>query len=310
MTRFGQLGTDSLLPDGDGLDVSDHRIGELLTATGALQIDVGELDVDRFALFNQQLIRRPAAYREAATPRTQFAAQVWSATDLPGTQSIAPHNESSYRLVWPGRILFGCAEAAETGGETTLTDVQAVLDDLPPALVEEFEERGWLLVRNYQPGFGRTWQDAFSSDAREDVHQYCKDNDIDAEWLDDDVLRTRQVRSAVVRHPGTGARLWFNHIVFWHPSSLAPSHREFLEAEFGADGLPFATYYGDGGVIPAAVVAEIRAAYSRNTIAYPWRPGLLMLLDNMRVAHGRLPYTGTRRVLVGMGDEIERRTVS
>lgn len=305
-TRFEELGTDALSHDGDALKVSDERIAKLLLATGALQIDVRDLDVDRFAVFNRLLIRRPAEYREAATPRTQFADRVWSATDLPGTQSIGPHNESSYRLVWPGRILFGCVDAPETGGETLLTDVQSVHDDLPVELVEEFRRRDWLLVRNYQSGFGRDWRDAFSTDSPDDVDRYCRTNQIKADWPGDDVLRTRQVRHAVTAHPVTGASLWFNHVVFWHASSLEPSHREFLTSEFGEDGLPFATYYGDGGVIPDAVVAEIRNAYARNTIAYPWRPGMLMLLDNMRVAHGRRPYTGKRTILVGMGDEIER----
>ncbi|WP_216214806.1 TauD/TfdA family dioxygenase [Amycolatopsis aidingensis] len=308
MTRFEKLGTDVLSVDGAGLDISDERISELLLAAGAIEFDVVTLDVERFKAFKEQLIRRPAEYGEAATPRTAFAEGVWSATDLPGSQAIEPHNESSYRQAWPGRILFGCVQAPETGGQTTLTDVQGVLAVLPRNLVEEFQERDWLLVRNYQSGLGRTWQDAFSCNAPDDVHRYCRANEIDVEWPADDVLRTRQVRPALARHPVTGAELWFNHIVFWHASSLAPHVREYLEAEFGTEGLPFATYYGDGGVIPDVVVAEIREAYRRNTIEYSWREGMLMLLDNMRVAHGRLPFTGPRKILVGMGDEIERQT--
>ncbi|MGH3939861.1 MAG: TauD/TfdA family dioxygenase [Pseudonocardiaceae bacterium] len=295
-----------MLANGSGLDVSDERVSELLVAAGAIQIDVGHLDVERFTLFNHQLIHRPAEYIEASTPRTKFAGGVWSATDLPGTQSIAPHNESSYRLAWPGRILFGCVQVPESGGETTLTDVQAVFDDLPRGLIEEFLKRDWLLVRNYHPGLGIGWQEAFSCESRDEVHRYCRTNDIDVEWLGDDALRTRQIRRAVARHPVTGSLLWFNHIVFWHPSSLAPRHREYLESEFGEEGIPFATYYGDGGVIPDAVIAEIRDAYTRNTMEYTWREGMLMLLDNMRVAHGRRPFTGQRKILVGMGDEIER----
>ncbi|CAM5231048.1 hypothetical protein SANTM175S_04757 [Streptomyces antimycoticus] len=33
-----------------------------------------------------------------------------------------------------------------------------------------------------------------------------------------------------------------------------------------------------------------------------WHTGDLLLIDNMLVAHGRRPYTGTRRVLVAMSD--------
>lgn len=306
MTGLATLGADALTPDGLDLDVPDETVDKMLTRTGVLRIEVGSFDVEKFARFSSQLIRRPAAYREAATPRTEFADGVFSATDLPGSQAIEPHNESSYRLSWPGRILFGCAEAPATGGETTLTDVEAALADLPSDLVDEFLARDWLLTRTYHPGLGRTWQDAFDTRSRDDVHRYCRANDIDVEWVDDEVLRTRQVRRAVARHPGTGALLWFNHIAFWHPSSLAPRHRAYLESELGADGLPFSTAYGDGEEIPDEVVARIREALARNTVEHAWREGELLLLDNMRIAHGRRPFTGPRRVLVGMGDEIHR----
>jgi len=78
--------------------------------------------------------------------------------------------------------------------------------------------------------------------------------------------------------------------------------------EFGSeDELPTNTYYGDGEPIESDVLEELRAAYHAETVSFPWQRGDVMLLDNMLVAHGRAPYSGPRKILVGMSEPIDRR---
>jgi hypothetical protein len=50
------------------------------------------------------------------------------------------------------------------------------------------------------------------------------------------------------------------------------------------------------------VLDELRAIYRQETIMFPWRKGDLLMVDNMLVAHGRAPYSGTRRIVVGMAE--------
>jgi len=45
---------------------------------------------------------------------------------------------------------------------------------------------------------------------------------------------------------------------------------------------------------------HIRQAYSQEETIFAWQEGDILMLDNMLVAHGRKPYAGTRRVVVGM----------
>ena len=77
---------------------------------------------------------------------------------------------------------------------------------------------------------------------------------IEFEWQPDGGLRTRQRRSAVVRHPVTGQRCWFNQIAFLNEWTIDPEVREYLVDVYGADGLPFNTRFGDGDPIGEDVV--------------------------------------------------------
>ena len=73
-------------------------------------------------------------------------------------------------------------------------------------------------------------------------------------------------------------------------------------AEFTEDDLPTNTYYGDGTPIEPSVLDELREIYRQETVAFPWEKGDVLMLDNMLAAHGRAPFVGTRKVLVGMTD--------
>lgn len=264
-----------------------------------------------FTLARDLLVRRPADQRrEESTLRTDFGGGVFSATDLPPAQRIRLHNEDSYSTVVPGLLLFTCRTAAESGGATTLGDVRAVLDALAPELVERFRERGWLVVRTFQPGLGISWQRAFGTDDPATAEEYCARLDLSCERLSGGRLRTAGLRSTTLRHPETGHELWFNHIAVFNEWTHDPEVRELLLESCGPDGLPQNTYYGDGEPIEADVVAELNRGYDEAMIRVDWRPGDLLVVDNLRCAHGREPFTGTREVLVAMGDPVDVRTCS
>jgi len=120
----------------------------------------------------------------------------------------------------------------------------------------------------------------------------------------DGELRTRQRRAAVVHHPVTGRRCWFNQIAFLNQWTLAEDVREYLVDVYGEDGLPFNTRFGNGDPIGEDVVALLNEVYEANTVRVPWQAGDLMVVDNIRTAHSRDPFEGPREVLVGMADAV------
>jgi alpha-ketoglutarate-dependent taurine dioxygenase len=241
-------------------------------------------------------------YGERSSPRTRISRGIYTSTDHPPDQPIVLHNEQSYTLNWPMKIWFYCAQPAATGGRTPLADSRKILKRLRPEIVERFEEKQIMYVRNYNPGVGLSWRDAFQTDERAEVERYCAQEEIDLEWRDGDRLRTRQVRPAVRTHPDTGERVWFNHAMFFNLSSLEPAARETMLAVVDESEVPFNTFYGDGAPIEPAVMDEIRGAYDSETVKFDWQRGDLLLVDNMLVAHGREPFTGNRKVLVAMAE--------
>jgi alpha-ketoglutarate-dependent taurine dioxygenase len=167
---------------------------------------------------------------------------------------------------------------------------------------QRFIEKQYMYTRNFGDGFGLSWQTAFQTSDRRAVEDYCRRNDIKAEWKEDGRLRTQQVRRAVARHPRTGEQAWFNHLTFFHFSTLGPTVREALLTMFREEDLPNNTYYGDGSPIEPEVLDELRAAYLQETVSFPWQKGDILMLDNMLASHGREPYSGARKVLVGMAE--------
>lgn len=258
--------------------------------------------VTEFEQVIETLSAAPLEYRERSSPRHNVSDKIYTSTDYPADQSIFLHNENSYQHTWPLKIFFFCETPAQRGGETLIADGRQVYARLAPQLRERFRQKRVMYVRNFRPGLGLPWQTVFQTRDRAAVEEYCARASIKTEWRAGDSLRTRQVRPAVLRHPQTGEAVWFNHAAFFHVSTLAPALRKELLANFKEDELPSNTYYGDGSPIEPAVLDDIRAAYWQEVVPVAWQQGDVLLLDNMLAAHGRAPFAGSRKILVGMAE--------
>jgi alpha-ketoglutarate-dependent taurine dioxygenase len=242
--------------------------------------------------------------KEVFAPRRTYSDGVYSSTKWPPNQPMCMHHELSYTLEFPGLMMFACLSAPTDGGATAVADAPTVLDALPAELTERFEREGWLLTRSYNDEIGASVAEAFGTEDRAAVESYCRANEIAFEWQPDGGLRTRQRRSAVVRHPVTGRRCWFNQIAFLNEWTMAPEVREYLMDVYGADGLPFNTRFGNGEPIGEDVVELLNSVYEAHTAREPWQAGDLMLVDNIRTAHSREPFEGPREVLVALADPV------
>lgn len=293
--------------DGQGIiELIDGQREELhrsLVDHGALLFrgfDIG--GVDGFDRMVRALSGSPLTYTERSSPRHSIKGNVYTSTDYPPEEEITLHNEHSYRASWPLTLYFYCVQPPETLGATPLADTRLLYEAIDPAVREEFLRRRWMLVRNLYEDFGVTWQHVYDTDDRDQVTEYCAQNGIEVEWLADNGLRTRAVRDAAHFRPGSDTPRWFNHITFFHNTTLAKDLRDGLLAMFGEEGLPYNTYYGDGGVIPDDVMDHLREAYAKTKVRFDYHKDDVLVVDNMTSCHGRESFTGPRKVAVAMAD--------
>lgn len=282
-------------------DKVDHA---LKSDGGILLRGFRALDAAAFGTFVQTLAGNPVPYRERSSPRTRVSGNVYTSTEYPAHQPIFLHNENSYASVWPLRIAFLCETAAETGGATPICDVRAVFAAIPEPVRARFEEKGVLYIRNFSQNLSLSWENAFQCDDPKEVEAFCRASGYEVEWPGEGRLRTKRLGNAVRRHPQTGELVWFNHATFFHLSTLQADLRDALLAQFADEDLPNQTLYGDGTSIEADVMNCLREAYRKNTLTFPWQRGDILYLDNMLIAHGREPYHGARKVLVGMAQPV------
>jgi alpha-ketoglutarate-dependent taurine dioxygenase len=258
---------------------------------------------EQFAQFMAAIANDLLDYNERSSPRTQVSDHVYTSTDYPPAYSIFVHNENSYQQHWPMKIFVFCETPARSGGETPIADCRRVYAGLPAKIKEQFKAKKWMYVRNFGDGFGLPWRTVFQTGDHAAVEEHCRRNGIEVKWKSDDRLRLRAVRHAVHKHAYTGEDVWFNHATFFHISTMEPAIRESLLAELPEDDLPTNSYYGDGSRIEPDVLEELRQRYRAETVIFPWQQGDTLLLDNMLAAHGRAPYSGPRKILVGMAQQ-------
>ena len=241
-------------------------------------------------------------YTYGSTPRSHVSGKIYTSTEYPADQAIPLHNEMSYAAQWPMKIWFFCLRCADQQGETPIADSQRVFERIPPQIREQFIRKGVMYIRNYGKGIDVPWEQVFHTSSRSEVESYCQMAGIKAEWLNDGRLRTRQLCQAAATHPKTGETVWFNQAHLFHASSLSPDLRASLLASFKEEDLPRHACFGDGSPIQTEMLDEIREAYRQEMVLFSWQQGDILMLDNMLTAHGRMPFTGPRKILVGMAE--------
>lgn len=241
-------------------------------------------------------------YVGGASPRVKLCDGVYTSTEYPQNCRLSLHNEMSYTYRWPDHLFFYCVRAGERGGETSLGDSRAILKGLDDKVLREFKRGGIKYVRNLHGGGGTgySWQEAFETDETDVVEAHCRAGGISFGWKDDGGLTLSEVRPATARHPLTGEEVWFNQADGFHPSALDDETYELLISTMRPEEFRLNSYYGDGAPLDLSALSHARAVMRRETVLIPWRAGDILILDNLLTAHGRMPYTGERRILLAM----------
>lgn len=285
----------------DWAEQNKQEIERLIQENGALLIrglkilSSKQYGVILKTLFGDDLLE----YTYRSTPRTELRGNVYTATEYHSDQVISQHNENAYSNQWAMRLGFLCMLPSEEGGETPICDSREIYQKIPVEIRDEFEAKNVMYIRNYS-SLDLPWTEVFQTENKKEVEEYCTRNQLSFEWLDDDTLRTTQVNNASAIHPTSNEKIWFNQAHLFHVSNLPAETKESLISVLGENGLPRNSCFGDGSAIDPEALQIIRDIYEESKFSFPWQKHDLMLLDNMLYAHGRMPFSGQRKILVGM----------
>jgi alpha-ketoglutarate-dependent taurine dioxygenase len=270
----------------------------------------GVSSTDEFQSFIQTTSGQLLEYTYRSTPRSQVSGRVYTSTEYPADMSIPMHNENSYSRNWAMKLFFLCVTAAEQRGETPIADSRRMYEKIDAEIKRRFVEKKVMYVRNYGTDIDLPWQNVFQTTSKTEVEDFCRKSDIAFEWLGADRLRTRQICQSVAQHPRTGEMIWFNQANLFHVSSLSPEIQNALLSSFGEENLPRNVYFGDGERIEPSVIKHINEVYERESVAFPWQKGDVLMLDNMLTAHGRNPFQGQRKIVVAMAQPFNDRILT
>lgn len=242
-------------------------------------------------------------------PKKDGGRNTYRSTPYPQDQMILFHNESAHLHRWPRKQWFYCEQPCEKGGATPLVDCREMYRRLPRDIAERFENLGLLYQRSFTDKLDVNWRDFFKADSRAEVEAACRAAGTEFTWFGADELQTRTRCPAVIVHPLTGEKSFFNQVQLHHTRCLAPGLREDLVSMVGEDRLPRQVFFGDGTPIGDEVMDQLGALYESCAVRFVWRKGDVVMLDNMLAAHARDPFEGPRRIVVAMGDMVNREDI-
>lgn len=236
-----------------------------------------------------------------STPRANVASKTFTATEMTPNRTIPLHSEMTYMPAWPRMLAFHSLDVAETGGATTVCN----LDDASEALSDilgPFAEKGVLYRRFYHTGIDIPWKTAFRTEDPAELEQIAAFAGMKVEWHDGNILSTEHHAQGCVSAED-GRLLWFNQSNLFHTAALAPAARDQLSMLLGADRMPRQSFYGDGSPIAPEIIDRVNTTLDDLTHEMEWQPHDVVIIDNLRFLHGRRPFTGTRRLFVAMADK-------
>lgn len=250
-------------------------------------------------------------YTGGDSPRTDLADKVYTSTEYDASLEVLLHNELSYAGWSPSLVFFGCLQPSLTGGETQIADGRAVYQKMPADIRDRFEEKGIVYLQHLwdaegDSGIGKSWQETFETTDKQAAENYLREAGMTWDWTDFG-LHTRAPHDAVVSHPVTGEKCWWNQADQWHrdlsgvkTSFGVMDDPRFDPASAGEETLGNHVVYGDGSEISTDDLLTIRRVSSSLEVLFPWQSGDVMVIDNILAMHGRKPFTGPRQVVVAM----------
>lgn len=232
--------------------------------------------------------------------RINFTKRVFTANEAPKEVEIYLHHEMAQTPVSPDKLFFFCKAAADSGGATPLCRSDQLFSELKriePNLAESFKSKGLKYTTtmpeedDHASGQGRSWRSTLSAQTIEQAESKLSQLGYSWQWSSDGSLKAITPVLPAVRTLSNGKDVFYNQLIAaymgWQGVKEDPSS---------------AIAFGDGSLIPTAILETIVELAKNFTYDLNWQDGDVALVDNKMTMHGRRPFDGTRKrqVLVAL----------
>mmetsp|Transcript_72246 Transcript_72246/g.127691 ORF Transcript_72246/g.127691 Transcript_72246/m.127691 type:complete len:346 (+) Transcript_72246:69-1106(+) len=253
---------------------------------------------------------------ERATVQTgsEKQTQVYDvAAGSPAHQVVQPHAENAYLQKMPHFAAFGCLRPADEGGAMTLTDLVAAQNLLSESLRNKLFNLGVTYIRRMGddkespnwPFSTKTWQKRFGTESWEDAQQQVLQDEFygqkaELAWeADTKTAALRWTVAGTARRPlatgGLGEAIVATSILGHHELNDIVGDASYTGGEKPWPAPKHCTW-GNGTEITAEELKQMDGAYEDPSITKHVLLGAgdVVVVDNFRWAHGRVPYNGKR----------------
>jgi len=237
-------------------------------------------------------------YRYGNTARKKIkGSSSLQVTPWPKELTILPHSELSYHTEFPKNISFICKVPAEYGGETSLHDCAKAFESLSPELQQKVSSHNVIFRKRYvnavDHGRYPSWQQVVGEDtSHQDLIDHVSEMGYHCEVLQ---LEENGSITTVVETQLTRPMLYEYQGKLCLHSSVVGIAPYWYEEVWPGKEPPLTATWDNGEPFSFEELREMENALLSARIFYNnWQTHDVMILDNPRVAHGRLPFIGER----------------
>jgi alpha-ketoglutarate-dependent taurine dioxygenase len=266
----------------------DETVGgeaaSLLSDTGALLLRLGDATLEAFEDFTRRLC---GAFHEVGTrAKLRRADGDGYTTEVHRNNFILlSHSEGLYRPYPPPPDLcfFLCrTPPSAQGGETIVVDGAELLQALPSALAEQFEQQGVI----YSGVWSRErWQAEFGVESQLEVEELLRGvADFSFSWVGREPELEWSYRAAAIKSDTRGRRGFINAVLAHLPAIDHPRYRGLPVYVNARNGV----CYGNGEPLGSRDINLLIDAHDAVAHRHRWQENDLLVLDNRCFMHGRL----------------------
>ncbi len=210
---------------------------------------------------------------------------------------LPAHNEMTHHTEFPKNMAFLCKEPAQYGGETAIYDCAKAFENLSPDMQQKISSRNVICRKRYVESASDlryiSWKQVLGENTtRKQAMEHfsnlgyqCHSIQEEEDGKTLDILEIHLLRPMVYQYRGKTCL----------HASMVPLTPFWYWQIWPGKTPPLMVTWEDGQLLSYEEFYELDEAVLKARIHYDgWKKYDVLIVDNPRVAHGRLPYSGER----------------